>query len=63
MHINTDNYYNKMADEYYNSEAFANYEPEPTFICKQCSEEFTGEEYDLCDGVCPECEVELTEVE
>lgn len=62
MHINTDNYYDKMADDYYNSEAFGNHEQEQTFQCQKCKEEFTGEEYDDENGECPECEVKLIEI-
>lgn len=62
MHINTDNYYSKMADDYYNSEAFENSEPEQVFQCPNCKEEFTVEEYDDEDGKCPECEIELIEI-
>ena len=63
MHLNTDNYYEKMADDYYNSESFEpNTDDEQViYQCPECEEAFDKSEESLCDGVCPECEENLIE--
>lgn len=62
--MDTDAYYERMADEYYNSEAFSPYDTEesPTYHnCPECESDYDPRDLDKMS--CPKCGGELNNTE